>query len=188
VLPAVGGETSTWRCSDHVSKSFDSQISRYRLPLRTAASQDVPEPIDRSVAIKKKVLPSGDCPRCQHYFFTSIEYPQHTRIKKGSRSPLVPSVEVKTELPSLSSCQSKALLPLLAARKIFSPASELSLKYANTYPSLTAASCRGHTLSPRGITAAVADDNKARDGSRRMMKLMSVCVPHLIMVYVFSLP
>jgi hypothetical protein len=85
-------------------------------------------------------------------------------------------VEVKMGFPSFSSCQSRALLPLLAARNIFSPAIELSLKYAKTYPSLTAALCRGIAFGPLGITAAVAEAKKARDENRRMIKAMSVRV------------
>ena len=65
MLPAVSGETRTWRCSDQVTRSLDSQISRYRLPTRTASPQDVPEPMLKSVAMRKKVLPSGDCARDQ---------------------------------------------------------------------------------------------------------------------------
>lgn len=99
-----------------------------------------------------------------------------TLIKKGSRSPLVPFVEVKIGLPLFSSCQSSALLPLLAARKIFSPAIELSLKYAKTYPSFTAALCLGNAFGPLGRTAAVAEAKKARDENRRMMKVMNARV------------
>ena len=86
----------------------------------------------------------------------------------------MPLVEVKMGLPLFSSCQSRALLPLLAARKIFSPAIELSLKYAKTYPSFTAALCRVFIFDASGITAAVADAaRKARYESRRMMKAMN---------------
>ena len=84
----------------------------------------------------------------------------------------MPLVEVKMGLPLFSSFQSRALLPLLAARNIFSPAIELSLKYANTYPSFTAAVCRGNAFGPFGSTAAVAEAKKARDENQRMMKVM----------------
>lgn len=86
------------------TRSVDSHTSRYRLPRRWESSQEVPPPIDRSVAIRKNLSPSGE------------------RIRNGSRRPLVPNVELSTGCPPLSSAQRSALLPWLAAKWIFSPA------------------------------------------------------------------
>ncbi len=49
-------------------------------------------------------------------------------MRNGSRSPFSPYVEVSFGCPPFSSVHDRALLPLLAAKKMFSPATEFPVK------------------------------------------------------------
>src|SRR3954452_89175 len=93
--------------------------------------------MERSVAIKKNLSPSGE------------------RIMNGSRRPLVPKVDVSAGWPD-SSFHFSALLPLLAAKEIFSPATLSPVKYANAYPFNGAAAGSAGTVAVN-VFVAVAD-------------------------------
>ncbi len=52
VMPAVSGETLTWRWSDQCTRSVDSHTSMYWLPETCARPQSPLRPIERSVAMR----------------------------------------------------------------------------------------------------------------------------------------
>src|SRR5690242_218706 len=73
----------------------------------------------------------------------------------GSRRPLVPMVEVRAGWPA-SSVHFSALLPRLAAKEIFSPATLSPVKYANAYPFSGAGAGSAGTLAVK-VFVAVAE-------------------------------